>query len=150
MEFLDFEHMSPAIQRACRIACRAHAGQKDKSGADYIRHPMTVASNVGADENCIVAALLHDVAEDTDITIEDLSREFNEDVIEALRLLTHKKGVPYMEYIQNLKGNRIARTVKLADLRHNMDLSRLPAVTAKDLERAEKYRKAEMILRKCV
>lgn len=146
MKFLDFTNQSETIQKAYRIACRAHAGQKDKSGKDYILHPMTVASHVGSDENCIVTALLHDVAEDTEITLEELSCNFNEEVMQALKLLTHQDGVPYMDYVKNLKDNRIARTVKLADLRHNMDLSRLPEITEKDLQRVEKYKKAERLL----
>ena len=76
------------------------------------------------DEVCV--ALLHDVVEDTDITFEDLEKEgFNNKVIDALKLLTHVDDTPYMEYVKKIKLNDIARKVKLADLKHNTDLTRL-------------------------
>ena len=84
---------------------------------------------------------------DSDCTIEDLKKEgFSADTIEALRLLTHEKSVPYMDYIAALKGNSIARKVKLADLAHNSDIGRLAIVTDKDLKRMEKYQKARNLL----
>ena len=94
-----------------------------------------------------VVALLHDVVEDTEYTLIDLiQRGFSTKVIDALKLMTHDDSVPYLEYVDNLKHNPIARTVKLADLRHNSDLSRLKRVDEKALERVQKYKKAIHIL----
>lgn len=129
------------------IARKAHEGQVDKAGMPYIQHPAYVASLV-KDDRAKAVAWLHDVVEDTDVTFEDLSAlGIEDDIIAALRLLTHDKSVPYMEYIEGIKSNELARTVKLADLSHNSDLSRLPEVTEKDLQRVEKYKEAMRILR---
>lgn len=128
------------------IAQRAHAGQLDKAGQPYVGHPAHVAASVEGDKAKAVA-WLHDVVEDTDTTFEDLvAAGICEDVIAALRLLTHDKAVPYMDYVAKVKTNSLARTVKLADLAHNSDLSRLPEVNDADLERVEKYRKAIELL----
>jgi (p)ppGpp synthase/HD superfamily hydrolase len=99
-------------------------------------------------EDSTVVALLHDVVEDTNYTMADLARlGFKKEVLDALELLTHDKDVPYLEYVAKLKDNRIAREVKLADLAHNSDVSRLPKVTSKDWERVEKYKKAMALLK---
>ena len=132
---------------AILLAIKAHEGQKDKSGLPYVLHPIHVAEQMD-DEDSTIAALLHDVVEDTDYTIEDLREEgFGEPVLEALCLLTHDESVPYFDYVRRLKSNPIARKVKLADLAHNSDVSRLPReLTEKDLERLEKYRQSQKIL----
>ena len=99
------------------------------------------------DEYSTVVALLHDVVEDTQYTIDDLvNMGYPEQVIEAIKLLTHDKNVPYMEYIFALKNNKIAKAVKLADLEHNSDLTRLNVVDAKALNRVEKYKHAKALL----
>ena len=139
--------MGPQETIACTIARKAHAGQIDKAGAPYIGHPAHVASQVEGDKAKAVA-WLHDVVEDTPLTLDDLrAAGIDDDVIDALKLLTHDKSVPYMDYAANLKRNELARTVKLADLAHNSDLSRLPKVTDADRERVEKYRRAIVLLR---
>lgn len=133
--------------KAMVLAYEAHQGQYDKSGLPYVFHPFHLAEQMETEE-AVTAALLHDVAEDTDYTLEDLrSMGFPDTVTDALALLTHDPSVPYMEYVARLKSNPIARSVKLADLTHNSDLSRLPVVTEKDLERVEKYRKAIKLLK---
>jgi len=110
--------------RALKIAYKAHEGAVDKSGIPYILHPVHLAEQM-EDELSVTAALLHDVVEDTEITMDDLRHEgFPEEVMEALALLTHREGVSYMEYVAAIKGNPVAKAVKLADLRHNMDASR--------------------------
>ena len=141
---MDFEnHADARVRNAYKIARAAHAGQVDKAGVDYINHPLTVASNVGDNISAIIVALLHDVAEDTAVTLEDLTAavplEPNETA--ALKLLTHDKNIPYAEYIDKIKTNDLATAVKIADLRHNSDLSRIPENlrTEKDLQRVEKY-----------
>ena len=133
--------------KAMVLAYEAHQGQYDKSGLPYVFHPFHLAEQMETEE-AVTAALLHDVVEDTDYTLEDLrSMGFPDTVTDALALLTHDPSVPYMEYVARLKNNPIARSVKLADLTHNSDLSRLPVVTDKDLERVEKYRKAIKLLK---
>lgn len=127
---------------AALIAYKAHEGQVDKAGKPYILHPLHVMKQVRTIEEQIVA-LLHDVIEDTDCTLEDLRKEhFSEKVLEALALMTHDKTVPYMDYIAKIKENPLARAVKIADLHHNMDLKRIPNPTEKDYERLEKYKAA--------
>lgn len=138
------------VTKALKLSMTAHAGQKDKAGEDYFFHPLTVALTVarnGGTDECIEAALLHDVVEDTDYTLNDLSDlGFDKSVIDALALLTHKKEIPYMDYVRSLKNNSIARTVKMADLMHNMDLSRLKVVNDSDRKRVEKYAAAFKLL----
>ena len=127
--------------KAIIMAYNAHMGQKDKSGIPYIFHPFHLAESMDTEDECIVA-LLHDIVEDTDVTFEDLEKEFSNTVIEALKLLTHDKNDPYNEYILKIKTNPIAKKVKLADLRHNSDVTRLEHITPKDILRNEKYNKA--------
>ena len=132
--------------RSAKLAYEAHQGQYDRSGLPYVFHPFHLAEQMETEET-VTAALLHDVVEDTDYTLEDLrAMGFPDAVLQALALLTHDPAVPYMTYVERLKNNPIARAVKLADLRHNSDLSRLTVVTEKDLARVEKYRKAMKIL----
>lgn len=133
-------------RKAITLCFEAHKNQLDKSGLPYVFHPFHLAEQM-PDEDCIITALLHDVMEDTDYSLEDIRLlGFSEDVLTALVLLTHCDDTPYLDYVSKLKGNRIARTVKLADLRHNSDLSRLESVTEKDLARVEKYKRAIAIL----
>lgn len=114
---------TPLTNRALRISYDAHTGQVDKCGTPYVFHPYHVAEQM-EDEVTACVALLHDVAEDTDVTLSDLAREFPAEVIEALRLLTHQPGVPYLDYVRSLATNPVACAVKRADLRHNMDETR--------------------------
>ena len=127
------------------IAYNAHYGQYDKSGVPYIFHPMHVAEQMH-DEYSICVALLHDTVEDTNITFEVLEKEFSATVIEALKLLTHDESIDYFDYVRKLKNNPIAKKVKLADLYHNSDITRMENPTEKDWKRKEKYHKAILIL----
>ena len=136
-------------KKAQKLCFEAHRDQLDKSGLPYVFHPYHLAEQM-PDEECTVAALLHDVMEDTEYTAEDLrAMGVSEDVLDALVLMTHDSETPYLDYVMRLKPNRIARTVKLADLRHNSDLSRLDCVTDRDLRRVEKYRQAILLLEEC-
>lgn len=129
-------------EKAYEIAKRAHLGQVDKAGEDYIKHPEKVASFVETDEEKAVA-YLHDVIEDTELTLEDLNKyDFSKEVLEAVDIITKKRGEDYQSYLNSVKKNKLARAVKLADLRHNSDLTRLIKVTEKDIKRKEKYQKA--------
>ena len=133
-------------KKAMKISFEAHKDQTDKSGLPYIFHPVHLAEQM-TDENTTCVALLHDVVEDTDITFEQLEKEgFSKEIIDALKLMTHDKSVPYMDYVKGIKTNSIATKVKLADLTHNSDLTRLEIVDEKNMKRAEKYRKAIELL----
>lgn len=133
-------------KKAMKLCFEAHKNQVDKSGLPYVFHPFHLAEQM-TDEYTTVAALLHDVVEDTPYTFDDLwEMGFPVEVLDALRLLTHDDETPYMEYVEKLKGNPIARTVKLADLWHNSDLTRLDVVDDCARRRVEKYRKAIALL----
>lgn len=133
-------------KKALKLCFEAHKEQVDKSGMPYVFHPFYLAQQM-TDETTVTVALLHDVVEDTDYTFDDLRKlGFGEEVISALILLTHNKNVPYMQYIEEIKKNPVARAVKTADLRHNSDLSRLSKVDSNALERKEKYLRALEIL----
>ena len=138
------------VRAAFELAARAHADQKRKDGSPYVTHAVAAAEiivEMGMDEDSIVAALLHDVIEDTDYTADDLrALGISEAAMEAILLLTHDEAVPYLDYVRNLKDNPLARKVKIADLHHNAQLSRLDEVRPRDLERLEKYKAACEIL----
>ena len=137
-----------ATETAMRICYEAHAGQVDKAGVPYVFHPFHLAEQMET-EHEICAALLHDVMEDTDTTAADLvAAGIPEKYVATCLLLKHDPGVPYLEYVANLKDDPVARKVKIADLRHNSDTTRLPGPpTQKDLQRVEKYRQALELLR---
>ena len=126
---------------ASKIAYEAHKNQFDKAGVPYIFHPIHIAEQMDSEESCVVA-LLHDVIEDSDITLEILSKYFNDDIITALRVLTKKENDDYLMYIKRVKTNKLATKVKIKDLEHNRDLTRLDEVTDKDRKRSMKYWKA--------
>ena len=133
-------------KKALKLCFEAHKDQKDKSDMPYVFHPFHLAEQMETEETTIVA-LLHDVVEDTDYTLDDLAKMgFDKPIVEALALLTHDDATPYTDYVLAAKQNPIAKAVKLADLRHNSDLSRLDTVTDKALERREKYLKAIALL----
>ena len=134
-------------KKALKLCFEAHKEQVDKTGMPYVFHPFHLAEQMD-DELSTVCALLHDVVEDTDTTFADLlSMGFPQAVVEVLTLLTHEEGVPYMDYVAVIKTNPIAKAVKLADLRHNSDMTRFDdVITPWDIARAEKYAKAIQLL----
>lgn len=137
---------TPATKKALRLCFEAHKNQVDKSGMPYVFHPFHLAEQM-KDEETTIVALLHDVIEDTDYTFDDLkSIGFDDVIINALKLMTHDESVPYMEYVTEIKTNPIARAVKLADLHHNSDLSRLDVIDESALKRKEKYTEAIKLL----
>ena len=138
--------MEKLLEKAIEIATKAHSGQVNKGGVPYILHPTAVAAGVETTEQKIVA-YLHDVIEDTDITAEDLLAEgLQNDIVDAIKVLTKKNGVPYMSYLQAVKKNELARVVKISDIKHNMDLSRIENPTQRDFDRLDKYKKALLFL----
>ena len=142
---------SALTNKAMRIAYDAHHGQVDKCGQPYVFHPYHLAEQM-PDEATVCVALLHDVVEDTDITFEELERAFPPEVTDALRLLTHEPGVDYFDYVRAIRGNGVARAVKLADLAHNSDETRFAGCACTDADegacerRRVKYAKARAIL----
>ena len=137
---------TPLTKKALRLCFEAHKEQKDKSGLPYVHHPLHLAEQM-ADEVTTIVALLHDVIEDTDLSLTDLEKEgFPPEVLDAIALMTHDDGSDYMAYVARIKRNPIARAVKLADLTHNSDTTRLDVVTEKDLERVKKYQAAIELL----
>ena len=139
---------TPLTNKAMQIAYAAHHGQLDYNGIPYIFHPIHLAEQMDDEISCC-AALLHDVVEDTDVTMEHLAREFPEEVIAVLKLLTHKKDVPYFDYVRSIKHHPIAKKIKLADIAHNCDQTRCVGSDLTEEQLAyfrEKYRKARQIL----
>ena len=135
-------------KKALKLCFEAHKEQVDKSGMPYVFHPFHLAEQMQTEETTVVA-LLHDLVEDTDYTIDDLtSMGFSKTVTDAIALMTHADGVAYMDYVREIKNNPIAKVVKLADLKHNADLTRLDVVDEKALRRREKYLKAIELLEK--
>ena len=133
-------------KKALKLCFEAHKEQVDKSGLPYVFHPFHLAEQMESEETTVVA-LLHDVVEDTDYTIEDLTAMgFDKAVTDAIALMTHADGVDYMDYVRAIKDNPIAKVVKLADLTHNSDLSRLDIIDEKALQRVKKYKEAIKIL----
>ena len=123
------------------LAAYVHAGQTDRAGKPYIEHPLAVAAQMDTEQERIVA-LLHDVLEDTAVTYDTLCNLFGAEIADRVARLTHREGESYMDYVRRVGEDPVTRKVKLADLRHNMDLSRLPAVTEEDLARLAKYQQA--------
>lgn len=137
---------TPLTKKALKLAYAAHVGQVDKAGMPYIFHPYEVALQVQTEEE-VCAALLHDVVEDTDWTMEDLrAAGFPETVLEAVQLLTHDPAVPYLDYVRALCGNPIAVAVKRADLHHNSERTRFDADSPDIEKRLQKYAAAEAVL----
>ena len=136
----------PTIERAIEIAATAHAGQRDKAGQAYILHPLRVMLRVDG-EHEQMAAVLHDVVEDTSITIDDLAREgFPSEVLRAIAALTKLPGETRLEAAARAAADPIARKVKLADNAENMDLSRIPNPTEKDYARCREYEEVRALL----
>lgn len=135
------------LEKAIEIAAKAHAGQTDKAGNAYILHPLRVMLRVQTEEE-MMAAVLHDVVEDTAISLEDLRREgFYERVVAAVDALTKRQGETRLEAAKRAAADPIARVVKLADNAENMDLSRIPNPTERDLRRLEKYAEVRKLLK---
>lgn len=133
-------------RKAMQIAYRAHHGQVDKSGVPYLYHPIHLAEQMN-DEVTVTAALLHDVLEDSPMTAEELcAAGISQQVVDAVVLLTRPPEMPYLDYVEQIRNNPIARAVKCADLRHNCDPSRLPDPPDGWREKRELYQKALEIL----
>jgi (p)ppGpp synthase/HD superfamily hydrolase len=137
--FMDYNEL---YDKALQIAVRAHKGQKDKAGHDYILHPIRVSERCD-DPRAKIVALLHDTIEDTDVTADYLREEgFTEEIVEAVLAVTRSEGEEYDDYVRRAAQNELGRMVKRADLEDNMDIRRLPELTDRDVERLRKYLRA--------
>ncbi len=133
-------------KKAMKLCFEKHKNQVDKSGIPYPFHPFHVAESM-TDEYTTCVALLHDIIEDTDTTAKDLlDTGFPIEIVEAVQMMSHDSSVDYLEYVSGLKSNPLCKAVKLSDLKHNSDTTRLTTVTESDLKRVEKYKKAIAIL----
>ena len=134
--------------RAFTLAEAVHKGQTDKAGKPYIAHPLRVAQLVDGGLDELMVAFLHDVVEDTSTSLDDLRKSgFSETVVNGVDCMTRRSGEPREAYLERLKPNPVARAVKLADLTHNSDLSRIPQPTEKDRLRVEEYRSETAFLK---
>ena len=134
------------LERAIALAVDAHAGQTDKAGATYIRHPLRVMRQMETPQERVVA-MLHDVVEDTEYTPAMIEDEFDEEIRDAVEALTKRDGESYSDFVERAAANDLARKVKIADIEDNMDLTRLSEVSEKTVERQVKYHKARQQLR---
>ena len=141
-EVKEITYEESLLESARLLSQKAHSNQVDKAGIDYFTgHIQTVVSTVNSNKEKIVA-YLHDIVENTDVTIDRIYEEFGEEIGKAVEVITKPKKLDYTKYIEQIKANELARAVKIADLKHNMDLSRLKVVGEEDIRRVEKYRKA--------
>lgn len=130
------------LDKAISIAAAAHSGQKDKYGSPYILHPVRLMVRVHSEEE-MITAILHDVVEDTDWTLEGLEKEgFSHNITEALDCLTRREEETYDSYIERAASNPLARKIKLADLEDNMDMKRMKIIDSNSVERLVRYHKA--------
>lgn len=129
---------TPLTKKALKIAFKAHKNQVDKAGIPYVYHLYHLAYQMD-DEVSVCVALLHDIVEDGHMGFKELQKEFPFEVTEAVRLLTHDDTLSYPDYIRRIKTSGVATKVKIADLKHNMDASRLDKLDQKDNQRIERY-----------
>ena len=135
------------LSTAINIAVKAHEGQRDKAHAPYILHPLHVMNSVERLDLKIIA-VLHDVLEDSDFTSEDLAFEgISEGIIYVVKILSHRKGEDYKDYILRVGRDKNATIVKIADLEHNMDIKRLGDISMEDIRRLKKYQSAYTVLK---
>jgi (p)ppGpp synthase/HD superfamily hydrolase len=132
----------PDIEEAIRIAVEAHRGQQDRAGAPYILHPLRLLFRVQSDAERM-AAVLHDVVEDSAWTLDDLrARGFADEVVSAVDHLTRRQGESYEQFVERAAAHPVARRVKLADLEDNLDVRRIGQVGEADAERLNRYLRA--------
>ncbi len=129
------------LDSAITLASVAHTGQTDKAGLPYILHPLHLMSQFD-DPFMQICAVLHDVVEDTDVTLEQIELMFDIRIASVIDKLTHRKNINYRDYIIALSFDRISTKIKIEDLKHNMDYDRIGKIKQKDVNRAVKYLKA--------
>ena len=141
------------IEAASHLAERLHCKQVDKAGADYFKGHLSFVASLGKTWQEKVVGYLHDAAEDTPLNVEQVIQQLEqeaklsmasaerENIVQVLTLLNHHLCADRETYIRNIEGNPLARRVKMNDLKHNMDIHRLPAPTEKDYQRLERYKR---------
>jgi (p)ppGpp synthase/HD superfamily hydrolase len=130
------------LEQAIALAVQAHTGQQDKAGRPYILHPLRVMLAQTTDAE-MIAAVLHDVVEDTPVTLEDLQAAgFSAEVLAAVESVTHREDETYEAYLERCRANPIGLRVKLADLHDNMDIRRIQTLSQRDMARLERYLQA--------
>lgn len=130
------------LDKAIEIAIKAHTGQQDKAGQPYILHPLRLMFRFENEIEMIVA-VMHDVIEDSDVTFADLKEQgFTQEIIAAIDCLSKKRGEDYEKFIQRVCTNRLAKKIKVEDIKDNLNLTRLEKISSQDLRRIEKYHKA--------
>jgi (p)ppGpp synthase/HD superfamily hydrolase len=138
----------PSLEDAISLAAEAHRGQKDKAKAPYILHPLRIMLRMETETERIVA-VLHDVLEDSKVTVRNLQKAgYSKEIIEALTYLTKAKEEEYEQFIERVKENTLAVKIKIADLEDNLNFERIKEPDEEDLRRYEKYRRALATLRK--
>jgi len=137
------------LGKAIAIAAKAHEGQVDKGGYAYILHPLRVMSNLkSTDKELCAIAVMHDVVEDSEITLTDLEgMDFPTRVVAGVDAMTRRKDESYQDFIERCACNSDGLKVKLADLIDNSDITRLKGITEKDINRMEKYHRAYTFLK---
>jgi (p)ppGpp synthase/HD superfamily hydrolase len=132
----------PSLEDAIILAASAHRGQRDKAGRPYILHPLRMMLRLQTDEERLVA-VLHDVVEDSDVTLDDLRRQgYGERIVAAVDRLTRREGESYDDFVARAAADPLARAVKVADLEDNLDTTRLAEITERDQERLARYQRA--------
>ena len=133
--------MTNKLKKAIDIAVECHSGQKDRAGEPYIQHPLRMMMKMGTVEEKITT-VLHDVVEDSEMTIGNLKKEgFSERILKAVDALTKRKGESYKKSIERVKENPLAVKVKIAEFEDNMDIRRLKRITENDRKRLNRYLK---------
>lgn len=139
--------VQPSLERAISIAVKAHQGQVDKAGTPYILHPLRVMLRMET-ETEMIAAVLHDVVEDSEITLEQLQEEgFERPILEAVASVTRRKGESYDDFVIRAGLHPIGTKIKAADITDNMDLNRIASLSQKDLDRVKKYHRSLAVLK---
>lgn len=137
------------LDKAIAIACKAHKGQVDKAGQPYILHPLRLMLNFDNEDQRIIA-VLHDVVEDSDVSLNNLKAEgFSEEILEAINCLSKKPGENYQDFILRISKNDLASAVKIEDINDNLDVTRIDKLSSEDLVRIEKYHRALKFLMSC-
>ena len=138
----------PSLEDAISLAAEAHRDQKDKANAPYILHPLRVMLRMETETDRIIA-MLHDVVEDSRVTLQELQRAgYSAEIVEAVKYLTKAKEEEYENFIERIKGNTLAIKIKIADLEDNLNFERIKEPGEDDLKRYENYRRALAVLRK--
>ena len=133
--------LSKDIETAKAWAYRLHAGQVDKAGLPYVTHPERVAGRLSSQEDQVVG-WLHDTVEDTGLTLREIEEQFGKETAAAVDAVSRRDGEDWDDYLRRVKRNETALRVKISDLIDNSNLSRIPNVTMRDVERQRKYNQA--------